>query len=153
MGRETLICYFIPKKAPLSSNNILSFKTFPIMKKVFLIFLGALVFASCNNKSSDSTEVPTDSSAMAPTAEKMNYPYTIDHPDYWNIGSPENTMVALSALKAYENGNIPETMKYFGDSIHLQFDDLDQTLPADSVQAMFTNFRNAHKTYTIKMED
>ncbi len=62
----------------------------------------------------------------------MNYPYTIDHPDYWNMGSSENTMVALSALKAYENGNIPEAMKYFGDSIHLQFDAWDKTLPADS---------------------
>lgn len=125
------------------------------MKKVFLIFFGAFVFASCNNKSSDSTEATTDSiTTMTPTAEKkVDYPYTVDHPDNWDIGSPENTMVALSALKAYENGNIPEGMKYFGDSVQLQFDNLDKTLPADSVQALFTNSRNAHKTYSIKMGD
>ena len=80
----------------------------------------------------------------------MNYPYTIDHPDYWDMGSSENTMVALSALKAYENGNIPESMKYFGDSIHLQFDAWDKTLPADTVQAMFTNFRNGYKSLYYK---
>ena len=123
------------------------------MKKLFFIFLGAVAFTSCNNQSSASTQTTADSSTTAPTAEKMNYPYTIDHPDNWDIGSPENTMVALNALKAFENGNIPESMKYFGDSIHLQFDGMDKTVPADSLQAMFTNLRKAYKTLTIKMND
>jgi hypothetical protein len=123
------------------------------MKKLFFIFLGAMAFSSCNNQSSDSTEATTDSSAKVAATEKVNYPYTIDHPDYWNIGSPENTMVALSALKAYENGNIPETLKYFGDSVHLQFDGLDKTIAADTLRLIFTNNRKMYKTYSIKMDD
>ena len=50
-------------------------------------------------------------------------------------------MIALSALKAYENGNVAESMKYFGDSIHFQFDAMDKTLSNDSAKSMFTKFR------------
>jgi hypothetical protein len=122
------------------------------LKRLILFSLAGCAFAACNDQATESKDATKDSTATT-MSTPMNYPYTIDHPDYWDMGSSENTMVALSALKAYENGNIPETMKYFGDSIHLQFDALGKTLPADTVQSMFTNFRNAHKTYTIKMGD
>ena len=115
-----------------------------------LLFSTAIAFAACNNGGTATTEAPKDSTAAA-TA--MNYPYTIEHPDYWEMGSSENTVVALSALKAFENGNIPETMKYFGDSVHLQFDGLDTTLPSDSLQAMFTDMRNGYKSINVKMND
>lgn len=143
----------IPKKITTLFKQHFLIQNISFMKKLFFIFLGAVAFTSCNNQSSASTQTTADSSTTAPTAEKMNYPYTIDHPDNWDIGSPENTMVALNALKAFENGNIPESMKYFGDSIHLQFDGMDKTVPADSLQAMFTNLRKAYKTLTIKMND
>ena len=109
---------------------------------------------SCNNQGTESKETAKDSAATA-TAEPatLNYPYTIDHPDYWEMGNNQNTMVALGALKAFENGNIPETMKFFGDSVHMQFDGLDKTLSADSVQAMFTNIRNGYKSMAVKMYD
>ncbi|MGH2645977.1 MAG: hypothetical protein ACRDE8_00350 [Ginsengibacter sp.] len=124
-----------------------------------LLFFAAIVFVSCNNAGTETTDTTKDStgsskdSTMAAPAVAMNYPYTIDHPDNWDMGSTANTMVALSALKAYENGNVAESMKYFGDSIHLQFDNLDKTLPSDSVQAMFTKFRGDMKAMQIKMED
>ncbi len=84
----------------------------------------AIAFASCQNQATKTKEPVKDSTATATVA--MNYPYTIEHSDYWEMGSTENTLVALNALKAFENGNIPEIMKYFDDSIHLQFDGLDK---------------------------
>ena len=83
----------------------------------------------------------------------MNYPYTIDHPDNWEIGSTDNTMAALTALKAYENGNVAECVKYFGDSVRLQFDGLDTKVSNDSLKSMFTKSRAALKNMEVKMDD
>ena len=124
------------------------------MKKMILFFLAGIAFSSCNNQGTETKEATKDSTTTAAAEPAtLNYPYTIDHPDYWEMGTNQNTMVALGALKAFENGNIPETMKYFGDSVQLQFDGLDKTLPADSLQAMFTNMRNGYKSINVKMND
>jgi hypothetical protein len=124
------------------------------MKKTMLFFLAAIALTSCNNSGTETKEPVKDSTVPAPPAPvAVNYPYTIDHPDNWDMGSTSNTMVALSALKAFENGNVAESMKYFGDSIHLQFDGLDKKMSADSVKTMFTTWRNGFKTVDVKMED
>lgn len=108
------------------------------MKKLILFFVAALALSSCSNQGTASKETMKDSATVPASGTVMNYPYTIDHPDNWEMGSTANTMVALSALKAFEMGNVAESMKYFGDSIHLQFDGLDKTMSSDSVKAMFT---------------
>lgn len=123
------------------------------MKKLFLFFLAGFAFSSCNNQGTESKEAMKDSTTTTTSTTVMNYPFTIDHPDNWDMGSTANTMIALSALKAFENGNVAESMKYFGDSIHLQFDGLDKTMPADSVKAMFTSWRNGYKSLEVKMDD
>lgn len=123
------------------------------MKKLILIFTAAIIFYSCNNESATTTDATKDSTSAEPAAAKMNYPYSIDHPDNWETGSTENTMAALSALKAYENGNIDECVKYFGDSVHLQFDGLDTKVSNDSLKAMFTRSRSELKSMEIKMDD
>ncbi len=123
------------------------------MKKLSLIFTAAIIFYSCNNESATTADATKDSVAAEPAAVKVNYPYTIDHPDYWEMGSTANTMVALNALKAFENGNVDESMQYFGDSVHIQFDGLDKTLSADSLKAMFTATRSSMKSMEVKMQD
>lgn len=123
------------------------------MKKLILFFVAALALSSCSNQGTASKETMKDSATVPASGTVMNYPYTIDHPDNWEMGSTANTMVALSALKAFEMGNVAESMKYFGDSIHLQFDGLDKTMPADSVKAMFTSLRNGYKSMEVKMDD
>ena len=123
------------------------------MKKIFIIFLGAVSFAACNNKSSTTPEATTDSTSTMSSSEKVDYPYTIDHPDNWNIGSSANTVTALTALKAFEEGDVEKSVAQFGDSVHLQFDALDTTLSNDSLKAMFTSLRNGYKSINVKMSD
>ena len=123
------------------------------MKKLILIFLGGMIFTSCNNKGTSTNEAATGTTSLTVSSEKMSYPYTIDHPDNWEIGSTQNTMNALMALKAYENGNVDESMKYFGDSVRVQFDGLDKTMSNDSLKAMFTQSRGGIKSMQIKMDD
>ncbi len=62
-------------------------------------------------------------------------------------------MIALSSLKAWEDGKMDESLKYFGDSVWLQFDGLDRKLSNDSLKAMFSGGRNNFKTIQEKMQD
>ena len=113
----------------------------------------AIELYSCNDESEKTTDVTKDSTTTESTVSAVSYPYTIEHPDYWEMGSNENTKTALTSLKAYENGNIDECVKYFGDSVHLQFDGMDATIPKDSFKAMFTSGGAGYKSMEIKMSD
>ena len=116
------------------------------MKKLFIAFL-ALALFSCNNKEK------TASTGEGNTTETPKYPYTIDHPDNWDIGSTANTMVALSALKAFEEGKLDESMTYFADSVRVMMDGLDKNMSKDSLKAMLVPQREMYKSMRIKMED
>ncbi len=118
-----------------------------------LFFLAGILFSSCSNQATETKDTVKDSTSAEPAAVSMNYPYAIDHPDNWEIGSTSNTMAVLTALKAYENGNIDECVKYFGDSVRLQFDGVDTKVSKDSLKSMFTKSRAALKTMEVKMDD
>ncbi len=84
------------------------------MKKLTLFFLAAIAFSSCNNAGTDTKEANKDSTAPAPpTPVAVNYPYTIDHPDNWDMGSKENTLVALNALKTFFIGRYCRVYEIF----------------------------------------
>ena len=123
------------------------------MKKILIIFLGMGAIVGCNSKSSSTNEATADSTTAQSGIEKPAYPYTIDKPDNWKIGSSANTLTALTALKAFEEGNIEKSLTQFGDSVQLQFDGLDDTLSNDSLKAMFTRLRSNFKTFNVKMSD
>ena len=124
------------------------------MKKLVLFFMTAIAL-SCNNGTSTAVEAKKDTAAATATAAPapMNYPYTIDHPDNWEVGSTANTMTALSALKAWEDGKVDESVKYFGDTVHVRFDGLDKKMTNDSLKTFFTASRNSFKSITVKMGD
>lgn len=119
------------------------------MKTTKQLLTNALLFAlivACLSGCKEKKETPA-------LAVVQNYPYTIEHPDNWEVGSTANTMTALSCLKAWEEGKMDESLKYFGDSIHMQFDGLDKKMSNDSLKVFFTNGWNNYKTVKIKMSD
>ncbi len=116
------------------------------MKKMIFL-LAAFTLTSCTEKAETAKNETAESTA------KMDYPYTIKNPDNWEVGSSENTMIALKALKAWENGNVDETVKYFGDSIHVKFDGLDKKMSNDSLKVFFAKSRNNYKTLKERVED
>jgi hypothetical protein len=121
------------------------------MKRLILFFLTGIAF-SCNNEGTTTKEATKDSVATTSTT-KMNYPYTIEHPDYWEMGSSSNTMAVLTSVKAFQDGNVAECVKYFGDSVRLQFDGLDKKLSHDSLQTWLSGMRNGYKSMDVKMND
>ncbi|WP_149239722.1 hypothetical protein [Dyadobacter sp. 32] len=122
------------------------------MKTKKQLLAGLLPFAlivaglyGCNEQKSETKE--------ASAATSVNYPYTVEHPDNWEVGSTSNTMIALKSLKAWEEGKMDESLKYFGDSVRVQFDGLDKNMTRDSLKVFLTNGWNNYKTVKIKMGD
>jgi hypothetical protein len=122
------------------------------MKKLTLFFLCGIAFA-CNSGSTTSTNTTSDSTGTDTSTAAMNYPYTIDHPDYWQIGSSANTMTILSALKAWEQGNMDESVKYFADSVLIELDGPAAKISNDSLKAMFNAGKSSMKSVKIDMKD
>ncbi len=118
---------------------------------MILFSFAGILFASCNDQGTETKESTKDSTSPAPAA--MNYPYIIKKPDNWDIGSQQNTMIVLSSLKAYENGNVDEALKDWADSVYLQFNAMDTTMSKGSIKAMFTKQRSNWKTMNVKMDD
>ena len=86
-----------------------------LLPGVLLLALAIATMYGCKEKTTGTKDTPASDS----TAQ---YPYTIKHPDNWEAGNTANTLIALKSLKAWEEGKMDESMKYFGDSILLQFD-------------------------------
>jgi hypothetical protein len=83
----------------------------------------------------------------------MDYPYTVKNPDTWEPGDKKHTLNVLKSLKAFETGNIDEAVSYFGDSVRLRFDELDEKVSKDTLKAMFTRWRGMSKSIKIDMGD
>ncbi|MBN9351617.1 MAG: hypothetical protein J0H55_13130 [Chitinophagaceae bacterium] len=124
-----------------------------VSKQFFILLVGGLIFISCKNgNNTKSSNGANDSAAVASVNQEMNYPYKIDHPDYWETGSQQNTFNALSALKAWENGNIGQSLTYFADTVHVQFDGIDKKVPRDTFGLMITPNKSIKKI-SVKMQD
>lgn len=125
-----------------------------------LLFLGGgMYLTACNESQSSKAKTSTDQKMSTGEKEednksmrKMNYPYTIDHPDNWETGSTQNTFNALSALKAWENRNIDESLKYFADSTQVRFDGIDKMVSKDSLRALITP-DSTLKNLRVSMQD
>lgn len=105
-----------------------------------------LLFSVACNTTAEKTE------ATATTAA-TEYPYKINKPDNWDINSSGNTVIALSALKAFEDNKIDESVSYFADTVHWRSDYFDANLSKDSLKAMFTTMRNSLSSTKIDMHD
>lgn len=130
-------------------------KTIQIKIKLLLAVVLMMVISSCKNGSQTkeaTTSTTADSTASQTAAPKMNYVYTIEHPDNWDIGSSQNTANVLNALKAWENNNLDESVKYFADSVRVQFDGMDKTVSRDSLKALITPPPGV-KAHSVKMQD
>jgi len=106
------------------------------MKKLLFITLVWLFAAGCNNQtaSTEKSEAPKDSAT-----EKLDYAYLPSNhpPDNWEPGSQKNLVMVLNALKAYETGNIEESLAGFADSVWWSADRFDAKVSKDTLRAWF----------------
>ena len=119
------------------------------MKKFLFSLIALPLFIGCK-QNGDAAVAAGDSTA---TDTKVDYAYTIEHPDGWEWGSKENTRLALLGLKEFEKGNVEGSTKYFGDSVRVEFNGFEAMLSNDSLTSMLKQERSQYKTVTIHMDD
>jgi uncharacterized protein YcfL len=86
------------------------------MKKIYLLLAIPLLLVACKQP-----EAKTDAPATAATTP--NYPYKIQHADYWEMDTSHvNTMTALKCLKAFETHDDSTAKKCFADTLEFNFD-------------------------------
>ena len=91
------------------------------MRKFVAITLMAALIFGCKN-AEEKKEV----------ASNVTYPYSLEKPDNWDIGSKENTLLVMNALKAFEDNKVEDCLSYFADTVRWRADYMDQTLSKDS---------------------
>lgn len=112
------------------------------MRKLVTIAVMATIIFSCKN-AEDKKEVTSD----------ITYPYSLEKPDNWDIGSKENTLLVMNALKAFEDNKVEDCLSYFADTVRWRADYMDQTLSKDSLRVAMTNLRNSIQALQVKMGD
>ncbi|MBS4073193.1 MAG: nuclear transport factor 2 family protein [Algoriphagus sp.] len=110
-------------------------------KGVAMTLMAALIFG-CKN-AEEKKEV----------ASNVTYPYSLEKPDNWDIGSKENTLLVMNALKAFEDNKVEDCLSYFADTVRWRADYMDQTLSKDSLRVAMTNLRNSIQAVQVKMGD
>lgn len=117
------------------------------MRKTFILCLLMYISVSCNT--------PADKTAATPAGDttKPVYAYTIKQPDNWETGSSKNTAIALSALKAFENNKVDESISYFADTVDWKSDYIDQKFTKDSLKAFFNAMWKETASVKIDMHD
>ena len=121
------------------------------MKKLLTVILPACFFIiSCNDQKSNETAVSAEATS---SDQSKTYAYATARPVGWEWGSTDNLEISMNALKAYESGNIEECMKYFADTVRLEFDGFEKVVSRDSLSAMFNKQRSSYKNVTVRMED
>jgi hypothetical protein len=121
------------------------------MKQILSFLCLAILLAACNNDQNKTAEPAAD--AAAPAAE-VKLPYSLSMPyNNWSIGSNENVAAAMNGLKAFVDNDFTALAATLGDSIVLDFDQLQTKMSKDSAMKFFTNARAAYKDITIAMDD
>lgn len=125
------------------------------MKKIIFLLTVLVVAISCNDAGTTGTDSKDSTTKTATTngTDSINYPYTIENPDTWEPGDKMHTLNVLKSLKGFETGNIDEAVSYFGDSVRLRFDEMDEKVSHDSLKALFTKWRGMYKSVKIDMGD
>ncbi len=121
------------------------------MKNLFLLAVISLCVFACKNAETHSAEVAkTDEAA----ATAFVYPYSTKKPYRdWEIGSQNNSVIAMSGLKAFETGDIPGTLSYFADSCEMVFNDYNEKLDRKALEKFFIDERARYASVKIVMQD
>jgi hypothetical protein len=125
------------------------------MKQFIVIFCLGIALASCNNAETTGTATGTDSTGAAViTPTEVKLPIPLERPyRNWQIGSTENVVAAMNALKAFVDKDFTALAAATGDSLELDFDYLRTKLSRDSAMKMFTAQRAMYKDLKVTMYD
>jgi len=123
------------------------------MKQIIVIICLGFALASCNNedkdkKGTEATEVKSEPAAAVKLPFQLEKPYS-----NWQMGSTENAVAAMNALKTFVDKDFTAMAATIGDSIDVRFDYYQAKLSRDSAIKMFMNQRKLYNDLVINMHD
>jgi len=123
------------------------------MKQTIAIICLAIAVASCNNAATSTSG--KDSTVIVPmNAPDLNLPFKLDEPyKNWQIGSKENAVAAMNALKAFVDKDFTKFASLTGDSLDVVFDYLHEKMSRDSATKFFASGRAMYNDLAISMND
>ena len=123
------------------------------MKQFMVITCIAFAVASCNNEDKNKTTSETGETKMVAAAD-VKLPIPLEKPyRNWQIGSTENVVAAMNALKAYVDKDYAALAAVTGDSLEVQFDNYYAKMSRDSAMKFFSADRPRYNDLKITMYD
>ena len=124
------------------------------MKQILLIACMAFLIAGCNSAENKDASKETAVTTTATPATNVELPYKLDKPyKDWQIGSAENTVVAMKSLKTFVDKDFAGLAATLADSVDVRVDGYQQKLSRDSAVKMFSAMRNDYNDLVITMYD
>ena len=121
------------------------------MKQLLSMACIILLLASCNNEKKDE---PKEATETATPAAAVTLPYTPAMPyRNWQMGSEQNSLMAMTGLKAWENKDYAGLKAVLGDSVELTMDGYHAMLSRDSAMNFFKSGRENYAEVNITMYD
>ena len=125
------------------------------MKQILLAACAAFIFAGCNDSKKEETTASEPVAATTATTEtKAPLAYTLEKPyRNWEIGSHQNVVTAMAALKAFADKDFAALEATIGDSMEVSFDYMNEKMAKDSAVRMFTKLRGTYGDIKVIMYD
>lgn len=122
------------------------------MKQIFLLLCLGFTVVACNNENKESKA--SEPAKTDGAASDVKLPFELAGPyRNWQIGSTENVAAAMAGLKAFVDKDFAAFAAVTGDSLVLDFDNLQTKLSRDSAMKFFTNARGMYNDLKITMYD
>lgn len=121
------------------------------MKQLMAILFFAFAVVSCNNDDKSKTET-TETKATAPADVKLPIPLAMPYKN-WQIGSTDNVVAAMKSLKTFMDMDFTAMAATLGDSVELDFDNLQAKLSHDSTVNLFKAMRPMYNDLKVTMYD
>jgi hypothetical protein len=126
------------------------------MKQTIVMICLVIALASCNNAATTSSA--KDSAAATVTSANATpdvaLPFKLDQPyKNWQMGSTENVVASMKALKAFVDKDFTTLASLIGDTLDFTTDYLHEKMSRDSATKFFTNGRPMYNDLTINMND
>ncbi len=121
------------------------------MKQIFLVAGLAFALAACNNETKDAGKADKPAEA---SGAKVEYPFTPPTPyREWQMGSEQNSLVAMNALKAWTDKDFAKLGANIGDSLDVTFDGFKAKMGRDSAVNFLKVQRGNYADINITMYD
>ena len=118
------------------------------MKKTILYAAILLLAVACKTKETTNTDAATTSSGTA------DFPYTLEKGwNNWQTGDPQNAVILLKMIKAWETKNVEECVTYFADSVVMSVDYYHAKLSNDSIASFLNGTYTQYKDLKVEMQD